>query len=102
MVNFRLAGAVSTSLAVSWTGVAAASSRIVSEGGVAAPVGLVFTETLMEQLAVAVNATRAVESVILAVKFTRPPVVGVPVMSPVEAFRVRPAGSDDAAAKEYV
>jgi hypothetical protein len=49
-------------------------------------------ETAMERLAGAVCAGLS-ESVTVTVKLEVPAVVGVPVMSPVEASRVSPAGS---------
>ena len=48
--------------------------------------------TIMVQLAVAVPAALPVESTTVAVKLNVPAVVGVPVMAPVLAFNVRPAG----------
>ena len=48
--------------------------------------------TVMVQLVVAVPAAVPVESTTLAVKLNVPAVVGVPVMAPVVAFKVRPAG----------
>jgi len=48
--------------------------------------------TTMVQLVVVVPAAVPVESTTLAVKLNVPAVVGVPVMAPVDAFNVRPAG----------
>ena len=48
---------------------------------------------LIEAL-LAVSDVGKLESVTVAVKLTLPAVVGVPVMAPVEAFSVSPAGSD--------
>ncbi len=43
---------------------------------------------------VAVCAVGVVESVTLAVKLVAPNTVGVPVIAPVDRFKVSPAGSD--------
>ena len=48
--------------------------------------------TVIVQLAVVVPAAVPVESTTFAVKLNVPAVVGVPVMAPVLAFNVRPAG----------
>ena len=46
----------------------------------------------MLRLAVAVLAVGVSESVTVTVKFTVPDTVGVPVIAPVDEFRLRPAG----------
>ncbi len=58
---------------------------------------------MIPQLAVvAVACTPGVESVTVTVKENGPAVVGVPLITPVVVFRVRPAGSDpEANAKVY-
>ena len=48
-------------------------------------------DTVIERAFVAVPGVVA-ESVTITVKFAVPTVVGVPVMAPVDAFRVRPVG----------
>ena len=53
---------------------------------------MLFADTKMLQLWVAVSATLPAESEIMPVKFTLPLVVGVPEINPVAAFRVRPPG----------
>jgi hypothetical protein len=50
--------------------------------------------TTMLQLAVAVPAAVPVESTTCAVKLNVPPVVGVPVMAPVDGFSTNPGGSE--------
>jgi hypothetical protein len=51
---------------------------------------------VMLQSTVLVKAVPPVESVTFAVKLKVPAVVGVPVIAPVELFRVRPAGREPA------
>jgi hypothetical protein len=49
---------------------------------------------VMVQLVVVVPADVPLESTTCAVKVNGPAVVGVPVMAPVELFRIKPGGRD--------
>jgi hypothetical protein len=51
-------------------------------------------ETTMLQFAVVVPAALPVESTTWAVKLNVPEVLGVPVIAPVEVFKVKPAGNE--------
>ena len=54
------------------------------------------------QFVVVVRAVPPVESVTFTVNEKVPAAVGVPVIAPVVAFRLRPAGSVEPAARAYV